>query len=69
MIGELGLDGRVIAVRDFRELMQAAVDDGELKFVVPEDQVAEAVASFPDVAVQGVRTLNDVLAFLTEMAD
>ncbi|MFI1703023.1 magnesium chelatase domain-containing protein [Streptomyces griseoruber] len=68
MIGQLGLDGRVHAVRDFPELMQVAVDAGELKFVIPEDQVAEAVASFPDVAVQGVQNLNDALAFLAEMA-
>lgn len=69
MIGQLGLDGRVHAVRDFHELMQLAIDAGDPKFVVPEEQVAEAVASFPDVAVQGVRTLNDALTFLTEMAD
>lgn len=68
MIGQLGLDGRVFPVRDFGALMRVAVDAGDLKFVVPEDQVAEAVASFPDVAVQGVRNLNDALAFLAEMA-
>ncbi|MGW4731813.1 magnesium chelatase domain-containing protein [Streptomyces shenzhenensis] len=67
LIGELGLDGRVRPVRDFRSLMRAAIEAGELKFVVPDEQAAEAAASFPDFAVTGVRDLNEALAFLTEM--
>ncbi|WP_019061720.1 magnesium chelatase domain-containing protein [Streptomyces prunicolor] len=66
MIGQLGLDGRVLPVNDFDGLMQAAIDAGDLKFIVAEAQLAQA-AKFPDIAVEGARDLNAALAFLTEM--
>jgi hypothetical protein len=67
MIGQLGLDGRVMAVRDFDTLLIAAIAAGDRKFLVAEEQLAEA-SKFPDIAVEGVRDLNTALAFLTKMA-
>jgi magnesium chelatase family protein len=63
MLGELGLDGRVHAVRGALPIVAAARAAGLTAVVVPEANAAEAaLASGP--LVYGARTLADVVAHL-----
>lgn len=63
MIGELALDGRVRPVRGVLPAVLAAADAGFRQVVVPEQAVAEA-ALVPEVAVLGVRSLQQLIAVL-----
>ncbi|MGP3972498.1 YifB family Mg chelatase-like AAA ATPase [Streptomyces sp. 8N114] len=65
MIGELGLDGRVLPVRGVLPAVLAAADAGYRQVVVPEQTAAEA-ALVPDVSVLGVRSLRQLIAVLTD---
>ncbi|WP_326687690.1 MULTISPECIES: YifB family Mg chelatase-like AAA ATPase [unclassified Streptomyces] len=65
MIGELGLDGRVLPVRGVLPAVLAAADAGYRQVVVPEQTAAEA-ALVPDVSVVGVRSLRQLIAVLTD---
>lgn len=60
-LGELGLDGRVRAVRGVLPAVLAAVRAGQRRFVVPLPNAAEA-RLVPDAEVTGVRHLLDVVA-------
>ncbi|WP_215449207.1 MULTISPECIES: YifB family Mg chelatase-like AAA ATPase [unclassified Streptomyces] len=65
MIGELGLDGRVRAVRGVLPAVLAAADAGYEQVVVPECAVPEA-SLVPGVSVLGVRSLRQLIAVLTD---
>src|SRR4051794_13537676 len=65
MIGELGLDGRVRPVRGILPAVLAAADAGYEQVVVPECAAAEA-SLVPGVSVLGVRSLRQLIAFLTD---
>ncbi|MGW1900553.1 YifB family Mg chelatase-like AAA ATPase [Streptomyces hirsutus] len=65
MIGELGLDGRVRPVRGTLPAVVAAADAGYEQVVVPECAAAEA-SLVPGVSVLGVRSLRQLIAFLTD---
>ncbi|NSC24158.1 YifB family Mg chelatase-like AAA ATPase [Streptomyces albus subsp. chlorinus] len=65
MIGELGLDGRVLPVRGVLPAVLAAADAGYRQVVVPEQAAAEA-ALVPGVSVLGVRSLRQLIAVLTD---
>ncbi|MFC7308766.1 YifB family Mg chelatase-like AAA ATPase [Streptomyces monticola] len=67
MIGELGLDGRVLPVRGVLPAVLAAADAGYDQVVVPERAAAEA-ALVPGVSVLGVRSLRQLIAVLTDEA-
>ncbi|WP_061960443.1 YifB family Mg chelatase-like AAA ATPase [Demequina flava] len=58
-VGELGLDGRVRAVRGILPSVAAAVKDGARTVVVPQGNVAEA-RLVPGATVVGVRSLAEV---------
>ncbi|WP_084129893.1 YifB family Mg chelatase-like AAA ATPase [Demequina sp. NBRC 110055] len=60
-LGELGLDGRVRAVRGVLPAVAAAAKAGARVVVVPDECVAEA-ALVPGVEVRGVRSLAQLLA-------
>ncbi|MDJ1132564.1 YifB family Mg chelatase-like AAA ATPase [Streptomyces iconiensis] len=63
MVGELGLDGRVLPVRGVLPAVLAAAEAGYRQVVVPEQTVAEA-SLVPDVSVVGVRSLRQLIAVL-----
>ncbi|MDQ0793740.1 putative ATPase with chaperone activity [Streptomyces sp. B1I3] len=63
MIGELGLDGRVRAVRGVLPAVLAAAEAGYEQVVVPEQTAGEA-ALVPGVSVLGVRSLRQLIAVL-----
>lgn len=63
MVGELGLDGRVLPVRGVLPAVLAAAEAGYRQVVVPEQTVAEA-SLVPDVSVIGVRSLRQLIAVL-----
>ncbi|MGX2994245.1 YifB family Mg chelatase-like AAA ATPase [Streptomyces sp. JNUCC 64] len=65
MVGELGLDGRVLPVRGVLPAVLAAADAGYRQVVVPERSAAEA-SLVPGVAVLGVRSLRQLIAVLTD---
>ncbi|NBE53105.1 YifB family Mg chelatase-like AAA ATPase [Streptomyces boluensis] len=65
MIGELGLDGRVLPVRGVLPAVLAAAEAGYDQVVVPERAAAEA-ALVPGVSVLGVRSLRQLIAVLTD---
>ncbi|MFM9366499.1 YifB family Mg chelatase-like AAA ATPase [Streptomyces sp. Da 82-17] len=65
MIGELGLDGRVLPVRGVLPAVLAAADAGYDQVVVPENATAEA-SLVPGVSVLGVRSLRQLIAVLTD---
>lgn len=65
MIGELGLDGRVLPVRGVLPAVLAAADAGYRQVVVPEQAAAEA-SLVPDVSVIGIRSLRQLLAVLND---
>lgn len=65
MIGELGLDGRVLPVRGVLPAVLAAADAGYRQVVVPEHTAPEA-ALVPDVSVVGVRSLRQLIAVLND---
>jgi magnesium chelatase family protein len=62
-VGELTLDGRLRAVPGVLPMAMAAADRGVRCLVVPEPQVAEA-ALVPGMTVVGVRSLQQVVAYL-----
>ncbi len=61
LLGELGLDGRVRAVRGVLPAVAAAARAGVLSAVVPAANAAEA-ALVPGIRVTGVRTLAGLVA-------
>ncbi|WP_203566735.1 YifB family Mg chelatase-like AAA ATPase [Aestuariimicrobium ganziense] len=63
MMGELGLDGRVRAVRGVLPGLLAAVDAGMVRAIVPASQLDEA-ALVPGIAIWGVSTLTDLVEVL-----
>lgn len=63
LMGELGLDGRVRAVRGVLPALLAARDRGRVRAIVPLDQVAEATL-VDGVEVQGVGSLRDLVEVL-----
>ncbi|MQY12250.1 Competence protein ComM [Streptomyces sp. RB5] len=63
MLGELGLDGRVRAVRGVLPAVLAAADAGFKHVVVPERTAAEA-ALVPGMSVLGIRSLRQLIALL-----
>src|SRR5439155_13307379 len=63
LLGELGLDGRVRAVRGVLPAVLAAVAAGFPHVVVPAANAAEA-AIVPDARVSGVSRLRELLALL-----
>lgn len=63
LLGELGLDGRVRAVRGVLPAVLAAVQAGFTKVGVPTTNAAEA-ALVPAARVLGIATLSDLLAHL-----
>lgn len=65
MIGELGLDGRVLPVRGVLPAVLAAADAGYEQVVVPERAAAEA-ALVPGVSILGVRSLRQLIAVLAD---
>ncbi|MEV6109800.1 YifB family Mg chelatase-like AAA ATPase [Streptomyces sp. NPDC051940] len=67
MIGELGLDGRVRAVRGVLPAVLAAADVGYKQVVVPERTAAEATL-VPGMSVLGVRSLRQLIALLNDEA-
>lgn len=64
MIGELGLDGRILPVRGVLPAVLAAVDAGYRHVVVPDQTAAEA-SLVPEVSVTAVRSLSQLIAHLT----
>ncbi|MGW0733464.1 YifB family Mg chelatase-like AAA ATPase [Streptomyces sp. NPDC002851] len=67
MIGELGLDGRVLPVRGVLPAVLAAADAGYEQVVVPERAAPEA-SLVPGISVLGVRSLRQLIAVLTDDA-
>ncbi|MFC7218252.1 YifB family Mg chelatase-like AAA ATPase [Streptomyces polyrhachis] len=65
MLGELGLDGRVRAIRGVLPAVLAAADAGYKQVVVPERTAAEA-ALVPGMSVLGVRSLRQLIALLND---
>ncbi|MBA0051822.1 ATP-binding protein [Streptomyces sp. AJS327] len=65
MIGELGLDGRVLPVRGVLPAVLAAAEAGYQHVVVPEQTAPEAEL-VPGVTVRGVRTLRQLIALLAD---
>jgi magnesium chelatase family protein len=65
LIGELALDGRVRPVRGVLPAVLAAAEAGHRQVVVPERAVPEA-SLVPDVSVLGVRSLAQLIAYLTD---
>lgn len=65
MVGELGLDGRVLPVRGVLPAVLAAAEAGYRQVVVPEQTAAEA-SLVPDVSVVGVRSLRQLIALLSD---
>ncbi|MBA3523947.1 MAG: YifB family Mg chelatase-like AAA ATPase [Geodermatophilaceae bacterium] len=63
LLGELGLDGGVRAIRGVLPAVLAAAEDGHERVVVPMDNLAEA-ALVPHVEVLGVRALADLVGHL-----
>lgn len=63
ILGELGLDGRVRALRGVLPAVLAAQRAGRDRVVVPADNVAEA-ALVPGMDVLGISWLHDLLAYL-----
>lgn len=63
LLGELALDGRVRAVRGILPALLAAVREGFTRAVVPSAQVREA-RLVEGIAVRGVSTLGELVAFL-----
>ncbi|MFI5534260.1 YifB family Mg chelatase-like AAA ATPase [Kitasatospora sp. NPDC051853] len=64
IIGELGLDGRVRPVRGVLPSVLAAAEAGYRQIIVAEQTAAEA-SLVPEVSVQGVRSLRQLIALLT----
>lgn len=62
-LGELGLDGRVRAVRGAFALAMGLRERGMLRLVVPEENRTE-IEEVPDVDVVGVSHLRDAVALL-----
>lgn len=62
-LGELGLDGKVRPVRGVLPGVLRAARGGFERVVVPRGNAAEA-ALVPDIAVHGLESLSDVIAFL-----
>ncbi|KUN32518.1 hypothetical protein AQJ11_03050 [Streptomyces corchorusii] len=67
LIGELGLDGRVLPVADVTALVQTAQAAGYRKVIVPAANFDEASRNI-DVTPVGANTLGAALDFLEEMA-
>lgn len=67
LLGELGLDGSLRAVRGALALTAAARPAGASQAVVPLDNLPEAGAC-PDVRVWGAATLGEVIGWLREEA-
>lgn len=65
LLGELGLDGRLRAVRGVLPAVAAAARAGMRRVVVPEGNVAEAQL-VPDIEVFGLRSLRQLLALLRD---
>jgi magnesium chelatase family protein len=63
LLGELGLDGRVRAVRGILPSVLAAARDGLDRVVVPTANAGEA-GLVPGIAVQGITSLAHLLAIL-----
>ena len=63
LLGELGLDGRVRSLRGVLPAVLAAAAGGVVRVVVPAGNLAEA-RLVPDVHVEGVESLRDLLALL-----
>ncbi len=63
VLGELGLDGKVRAVRGVLPAVLTAARAGLTRVVVPVDNLAEA-ALVPDIAVWGAPTLADLVHHL-----
>jgi magnesium chelatase family protein len=63
LLGELGLDGRVRAVRGVLPAVLTAARAGLLRAVVPTENLAEA-SLLPDVEATGVGTLRALVALL-----
>lgn len=65
VLGELGLDGRVRAVRGVLPMVLAAARAGRTRMLVPIDNAHEA-RLVPGVEIVGVRSLRDAVAYLAE---
>ncbi|GAA1758372.1 YifB family Mg chelatase-like AAA ATPase [Luedemannella helvata] len=65
VLGELGLDGTVRAVRGVLPAMVAAQREGVRRFIVPTANLAEA-ALVPDVTVHGTDALHQVIRFIRD---
>ncbi|MST50254.1 YifB family Mg chelatase-like AAA ATPase [Mobiluncus porci] len=63
VIGELGLDGRIIPVRGILPSVLGGIKQGKTKFLVPEANVDEAEL-VPGAKVTGVRHLGQVIELL-----
>jgi magnesium chelatase family protein len=64
LLGELGLDGRVRAVRGVLPAVLTARDAGVERVVVPLDNLAEA-RLLPGISARGVASLRDLVLLLT----
>lgn len=72
LIGELGLDGRVIPVRDTEDAIRAAKDAGYRHIVVAEETAERAAgraAGREGITVYGVSTLGDAVAYLAQIGE
>ena len=65
MVGEIGLNGAVLPVRDLAESVRHAVDAGVHTVIVAERDAA-GLECPNGVTVHGVRDLRHALAVLTE---
>lgn len=63
MLGELGLDGRIIPLRGVLPSVLGAVGQGKQRFIVPQDNLAEAQL-VPGAEAIGVHHLGQVIELL-----
>lgn len=63
LVGELGLDGRICAVKGVLPIVMAAKAKGYHRCIVPKANASEG-AVVHDIEVYGVETLRDVVDFL-----
>ncbi|MGW6391186.1 magnesium chelatase domain-containing protein [Streptomyces sp. NPDC055103] len=68
LIGELGLDGRVISVRDTEDAIRTAKDAGYRHIIVAAETAART-ARHDGTAIYGVSTLGDAVAYLAQIGE
>lgn len=67
-LGELGLDGKLRAIKGTLPLVQEAKQKGYTEIFLPQDNAAEA-ALIEDVKIYGIASLNEVIEHLDEIKE